>query len=108
MRIRARAGRAKTPLAASILQPRQQLFCRFDACAIGHNEGRGKITEPGNRLKISRCIKENIRQRRDFGHLRMIVVGTVLYLSILLMPKGLFSEIKALALLRIGRKPRSQ
>ncbi len=33
---------------------------------------------------------------RDFGHYRMVVVGLVLYVSILLMPKGLIGEVWAL------------
>lgn len=37
---------------------------------------------------------------RDFGQLRMVVVGVVLFLSILLMPKGLIGEVAALDLLR--------
>ena len=35
---------------------------------------------------------------REFGHYRMIVVGLVLYASILLMPKGLLNETRALRL----------
>jgi branched-chain amino acid transport system permease protein len=37
---------------------------------------------------------------RDFGQLRMVVVGTVLFLSILLMPRGIVGEVSALDLLR--------
>jgi len=42
---------------------------------------------------------------RDFGQLRMVVVGIVLFLSILLMPKGIIGEVAALDLLR-GRPRR--
>lgn len=41
---------------------------------------------------------------REAGHFRMVLVGLVLYLSILLMPKGVFTEARALELARrIGR-----
>ncbi len=37
---------------------------------------------------------------RDFGQLRMVLVGLVLFLSILLMPKGIIGEVAAFDLLR--------
>jgi branched-chain amino acid transport system permease protein len=37
---------------------------------------------------------------REFGHFRMVVVGVVLYASILLMPKGLITEARALRALK--------
>jgi branched-chain amino acid transport system permease protein len=37
---------------------------------------------------------------RDFGQLRMVVVGTVLFLSILLMPKGVIGEVTAFSMMR--------
>lgn len=43
---------------------------------------------------------------REFGHFRMVVVGVVLYLSILLMPKGLISEVRALQMARMLRPAR--
>lgn len=37
---------------------------------------------------------------REVGHLRALVFGLVLFLSILFLPRGLFSEVRALALFR--------
>ena len=37
---------------------------------------------------------------REIGNLRALVFGVVLFLSILLLPRGLFSEVRALALFR--------
>lgn len=37
---------------------------------------------------------------REIGHLRALVFGLVLFLSILFLPRGLFSEVRALALFR--------
>ncbi|MCC7284961.1 MAG: branched-chain amino acid ABC transporter permease [Burkholderiaceae bacterium] len=37
---------------------------------------------------------------REIGHLRALVFGLVLFLSILFLPRGIFSEVRALALFR--------
>src|SRR5690606_3681168 len=37
---------------------------------------------------------------RPFGDVRNLLVGAVMFLSILLLPKGLFGEVSALALMR--------
>lgn len=37
---------------------------------------------------------------REMGHLRALVFGILLFLSILFLPRGLFSEVRALALFR--------
>jgi len=37
---------------------------------------------------------------REVGHLRALVFGVMLFLSILFLPRGLFSEVRALALFR--------
>jgi hypothetical protein len=37
---------------------------------------------------------------REIGNLRALVFGMVLFLSILFLPRGLFSEVRALALFR--------
>jgi branched-chain amino acid transport system permease protein len=37
---------------------------------------------------------------RDLGSYRMIVVGVVLFLSILFLPKGLVGEVSAIDLIR--------
>ncbi len=34
---------------------------------------------------------------REFGHMRMLIFGIILFLSILFLPRGIFSEVKSLA-----------
>jgi branched-chain amino acid transport system permease protein len=37
---------------------------------------------------------------RNFGDVRMVVVGVVMFVCILVLPRGLFGEINALELMR--------